>query len=89
MAVTTTQINPARMFPLGGSHKRYKLGFIEAGAKLLKDDIWEINNVADVKSGVFTTDASGISEPVTVSTATLTLTGATGSAASGLVIFRK
>jgi len=89
MTVTTTHVNKARLMPLGGSHNRYKLGFIDAGTKLLQNDVLVVDNVSDVKSAVMTTDASGVADPITISTASLTMTGATGTAPSGLIIFRK
>ena len=89
MSVTTTHVTKHRMLPAGGSKELgYKFGFILSGTKNLQNDILVVDNTQTVDWADFTTDASGVSDPVTISGTSITMTSATGTAPSGLVVYR-
>ena len=89
MSVTNTNVNVVRCGSTVGSNKqRYKLGYIDSGAKAAQNDTWTVKNIKQlIGVASATLDATGASEPFTVSGNVITLTGATGSACSALVIY--
>jgi len=89
MTVTNTNVNVTRCgSPIGSSKGRYKLGYIDSGAKILQNDTWTVKNISQlIGVASATLDATGASEPFTVSGKVITLTGATGTACSALIVY--
>jgi hypothetical protein len=77
------------ILPQAGTNlKGWKLGWVDSGAKTAQNDTWTVTNATEVKQAWLQIDASGVAEPYTVSTNVIVLTSATGTAASGLILFR-
>ena len=86
---TNTNVTAGRLAELGGAtNAGIKIGFVDSGAKAAQNDTWTVKNANTVLAAFLVTDADGIADPVTISTNILTLTGATGTAASGFIIFK-
>jgi len=89
MAATTTKLVAVPLYPVGGNtNGGYILGYVDSGAKAAQNDIWEITNASSVLLAWPTLDATGAAETHTIATNKITLTGATGTACSGLVLFK-
>lgn len=87
--MTNVNVTAEEILPQAGSNlKGYKLGFVNSGAKAAQNDTWTVNNASEVIAAWPTLDATGAAEPHTISGAVVTLTGATGTACSGLILFR-
>jgi len=86
---TNTNVIAVEIMPQAGSNNSgWKLGWVDSGAKAAQNDTWTVKNAKEVKWAVLTTDADGVADPVTISTNILTLTSATATPASGLILFR-
>lgn len=86
---TNTNVTATLILPQAGSNlDGWKLGWVDSGAKAAQNDTWTVKNAVEVKWAVVTTDADGVADPVTISTNILTLTSATATAGSGLILFR-
>ena len=90
MTATNTNVNVVNVGSQIGSNKNgYKFGFIDSGAKAAQNDTWTIKNINQLVAVVCATlDATGAAEPFTVSGNIITLTGATGTSCSALVIYK-
>ena len=87
--MTNTSVTAEEILPQGGSNLRgWKLGWVDSGAKAAQNDTWTIANATEVKAAWITIDASGTFETHTISTNVITLTSATATACSGLILFR-
>jgi len=74
--------------PLAGStNAGVKLGFVSGGTKAAQNDTWTLTNAKSIAWAVLTTDADGVSDPVTIATNIITLTSATASSASGFILY--
>ncbi len=86
---TNTNLVAVEILPQAGSNlKGWKLGWVDSGAKAAQNDTWTITNASAVKAAWPTLDATGAAETHTIATNIVTLTGATGTACSGLILFR-
>lgn len=86
---TNTNVTAGRLAELGGaSNSGLKIGFIDSGAKAAQNDTWTVKNAKTVLFALCSVDASGVSEPNTISGNVITLTSVTASACSGFVIFK-
>lgn len=86
---TNTNIAATEVVPLGGANNDgYRLGYVSAGAKAAQNDTWTITNASTVLLAWLTLDATGASENHTISTNVITLAGATGTACSGLILYK-
>ena len=86
---TDTDLAVTEIVPLGGAtNAGYKLGYIDSGAKAAQNDTWTITNASNILLVWATLDATGAAEPYTVSANTITLTGATGTACSALILYK-
>ena len=86
---TNTNLAIVELYPLGGAtNKGLKLGYIDSGAKAAQNDTWTIINAKEVVLAWPTLDATGVAEAHTIATNVITLTGATGTACSALVLYR-
>ena len=90
MGATTTKLAVTELLP-GGliNNDGYKLGYVDGGTKGAQHDLWEITNASIVKLAWLTLDATGAAEPYTVSGASITLTGGTGTDCSGLILYKE
>ena len=89
MGATNTNVTATEVSPQAGSNlSGWKLGWVNSGAKAAQNDTWTITNAKEVIWAEITTDADGVADPVTIATNVITLTGATATAGSGLVLFR-
>lgn len=87
--MTNTNVNVVRISPIGGiTNGGYRLGYIDSGAKAAQNDTWTVVGASQVLLAWPTLDATGAAEPHTISGKIITLTGATGTACSGLVLYR-
>lgn len=86
---TNTNLTAEEIYPQAGSNlKGWKLGWIDSGAKAAQNDTWTVTNASEVKAAWPTLDATGAAETHTISANVITLTGATGTACSGLILYR-
>jgi len=86
---TNVNVTAEEIMPQAGSNlKGWKLGWVDSGAKAAQNDTWTVKNAVEVKWAQLTTDADGVADPVTISTNVLTLTSATATPASGLILYR-
>jgi hypothetical protein len=89
MSATTVIVDATEIFPQAGSNLNgWKLGWVNSGAKAAQNDIWTVSNAKEVIAAWITLDATGAAETHTISGASITLTGATGTACSGLILYR-
>lgn len=87
--MTNTNLIAVEILPQAGSNnKGWKLGLVDSGAKAAQNDTWTITNASEVIVAWPTLDATGAAETHTIATNVITLTGATGTACSGLVLFK-
>ena len=87
--MTNTNLVAVEVAPLGGAtNSGYKLGYIDSGAKAAQNDTWTVTNASVVLLAWPTLDATGASEAHTISNNVITLTGATGTACSALVLYK-
>lgn len=87
--VTNTNLVAVELAPLAGATlEGLKIGWINSGAKAAQNDTWTITNAKEVLFFAGSLDATGAAESWTVSTNVIVLTGATGTACSGLVLYR-
>lgn len=87
---TNTNVVAVRIAELGGAtNAGLKLGFIDSEAYGTQNDTWTVTNASAVLFADVTTDADGVANVVSgISTNVITLSSATATAASGLIIFR-
>lgn len=89
MGATNTNVVAVEIAPLSGANNDgWKLGWVDSGAKAAQNDTWTITNASSVKAAWPTLDATGAAETHTIATNVITLTGATGTACSALVLFK-
>jgi hypothetical protein len=87
--MTNTNVTAKPVYPVGGStNDGYILGYIDSGAKAAQNDTWTVTNASKVLLAWPTLDATGAAETHTIATNVITLTGATGTACSGLVLYK-
>jgi len=87
--MANVNVTAGRILELGGaSNSGLKLGFVDSAAYAAQNDTWTVKNAKEVIWCSCTTDADGVANPATISTNVITLTSATATAASGIVIFR-
>ena len=87
---TNTNVTASDISPLGGvTNDGYKLGYIDSGAKAVQNDTWTVTNASEVLLAWPTLDATGASELYTISTNVITLAGATGTACSGMILYKE
>lgn len=88
--MTNTNVYATEIFPNGGiTNSGYKLGYIDSGAKAAQNDTWTVKNASVVLLAWPTLDATGAAETHTISSNVITLTGATGTACSALVLYKE
>ena len=89
MTVVNTNVNVIRCgATVGSTQARYKLGYIASGDKATQNDTWTVKNISQlIGVASATLDATGASEPFTVSGKVITLTGVTGTACSALIVY--
>ena len=86
--MTAVNIQATEILPLGGSNSAgLKVGFIKSGAKAAQNDTWVVTNATKILAVYATLDATGGTEATTNATNVITLTSATATACSALVIF--
>ena len=87
---TTTNVVAEKIAELGGAtNSGLKLGFIESGAYGTQNDTWTVTNASEVLFCDATTDADGVANVVSgITTNVITLSSATLTDASALIIFR-
>lgn len=89
MAATNTNVTAVEILPQAGSNLNgWKLGWVDSGAKAAQNDTWTVKNAKEVLAAWITVDASGAAETRTISGNVVTLTSATATACSGLILFR-
>jgi hypothetical protein len=88
--MTNVNIVADVLYVLGGagSATGRKVGFVKSGAKAAQNDTWTIVNAGAVDACYANVDASGVNEPNTIATNVITLTSATATSCSGLIVFR-
>lgn len=87
--MTDTKIVATELMPLGGaSNAGQKLGFIDSGTKAAQNDTLTVTNAKEIYMALALTDADGVADACTISSNTITLTGATASAPSLLIVYR-
>jgi|GEM_PF-2758757 len=86
---TNTNIAAVPLYPVGGTtNEGYKIAVIDSGAKAAQNDTWTITNASSIVWAGITLDATGAAEAHTISSNVITLTGATGTACSGIIVYR-
>lgn len=89
MAAVTTKLAAVEIYPNGGiTNAGYKLGYIDSGAKASQNDLWQITNASSIIMASITLDATGVAEAHTISGNSITLAGATGTACSGIILYK-
>lgn len=88
MATNTNLVATEILTQAGSNNSGWRLGWVDSGAKAAQNDTWTVTNAVDVKAAWPTIDATGAFEPHTISTNVITLTSATATACSGLILFR-
>lgn len=87
--VTNTNVTATEIVPLGGTaNNGWKFGFIKSGAKAAQNDTWTVTNATTIIAMYPTLDATGGTESATCATNVITLTSATATACSALIIYR-
>lgn len=87
--MANVNVTAGRIAELGGaSNSGIKIGFVDSGTKAAQNDTWTVKNAKDVLFCLASIDATGVSEPNTISTNVITLTSATATATSGFIIFK-
>ena len=87
--VTNTNVTAEEIMPQAGSNlKGWKLGWVNSQAKAAQNDTWTVMNAVEVLWAVITTDADGVADPVTISGNVITLTSATATVGSGIILYR-
>lgn len=87
--MTNTNVSPVRISPIGGiTNAGFRLGYIDSGAKAAQNDTWTVVGASEVLLAWPTLDATGAAETHTISGNVITLTGATGTACSALILYR-
>ena len=87
--MANVNVSATRLSPIGGvTNGGWRTGFIDSGTKAAQNDTWTVKNASEVKLCWPTLDATGAAETHTIATNVITLTGATGTACSALVLFR-
>ena len=88
--MTNTNVVATELGPLGGAtNSKLMLGFIDSGTKAAQNDTLTVTNASNVYLAIATTDADGVADPCTLSTNVITLTSATATAGSLLIVYRK
>ena len=89
MTMTNVNVQAVEIAPLGGAtNDGWRIGYIASGAKAAQNDTWTVANASSIKSAFCTLDATGGVETATVATNVITLTSATATACSGLVVYK-
>ena len=86
--VTNTDVTVSRI-GLGGNDEGIMSGVIDSGAKAAQNDTWTVTGVSSIIRVDATVDATGVSEPVTLSTNVMTLTSATTGACSAIIYYKE
>ncbi len=87
--MTNVNLVAEELYPQAGAdNKGRKLGYINSGVKAAQNDTWTVTNASEVVQAFLQIDATGEAEENTLSTNIITLTSATTTPASGLIIFR-
>ena len=87
--MTNENVSVKRLNPIGGvTNGGWRLGYVESGAKAAQNDTWTVGNATAVKLAWPTLDATGAAEAHTIATNVITLTGATGTACSALILYK-
>ena len=88
--MTNTNVEVVELYPNGGiTNAGYKLGYISAADKAAQNDTWTVKNATNVLMASATLDATGAAEPHTISANVITLTGATGTACSAIILYKE
>lgn len=89
--MTNVSVVADKLFVLGSESgvNRLVMGYINSGAKAAQNDTWTVANAASVEWVDISIDADGVKDAATLATNVITLTGATATAASGLVLYRE
>ena len=82
--VAATQLLPAA----GADNSGLKIGILDSATKAAQNDTLTVTNADTVVFALATTDASGVADPVTISTNVLTLTSATAGSATIVVYYK-
>lgn len=78
-----------QVYPQAGADaKGRKIAFIDSATKAAQNDTVTVGNADEVVWAALTIDATGASEPYTISGNVITLTSATTGAVSGVVLYR-
>jgi len=87
--MTNVNATVKQIAPVGGAgNDGLKLGWLDSVDKAAQNDTVTITNARVVEWAGLTTDADGVADPVTISGNVMTLTSATATAASGLVLYK-
>ncbi len=90
MGATNTNVTATEILPQAGSNLNgWSIGFVDSGDKAAQNDTWTVMNASVVIAAWPTLDATGAAEVHTISGNVITLAGATGTACSGLILFKK
>ena len=87
---TNTNVTATILAELGvATNSGLRLGFVEGGTYGTQNDTLTIQNATEVVFADFTTDADGVANVVSdITTNVITLSSATATDVSGIVIFR-
>lgn len=87
---TNVNVTADRVAELGGAtNSGVKIGFVDSGGYGTQNDTWTVMNASEVLFAMVTTDADGVANVVSgITTNVITLSSATATAASGLIIFK-
>ncbi len=81
-------ISVDQLLPQAGSDNAgRRISFSNSVTKVAQNDTVTLTGAATVVFALFTTDADGVADPVTISGNVITLTSATAGPVSGVIVF--
>jgi len=86
--MTNVNVTAVELMPIGGAaNDGTKLGFIDSATKAAQNDTLTVTNASSIKLALALTDADGVADPCTISSNVITLTGATATSPSLLIVY--
>ena len=87
--MTDVDVAATLLYPIGGiTNDGLKLGLIDSQAKAAQNDKWTVTNASTVLMAFVQDDTAGVADVCTYSTNTITLTGSTTGASTGLIVYK-
>jgi hypothetical protein len=86
---TNTDVAATQLAVLGGAtNAGLKIGLIDSVAKAAQNDTFTVSNATTIIFCIATTDADGVADPCTISGNVVTMTSATATPPSAVIIYQ-